>query len=133
MRMPVGAWWGRLAFVAVVGLLAVKSPVAAQQESDPAPPQATTVSNAEIPVDNLQVILRPLTQDELEVELRGWIDLLIATIRESRDTELALKTLAEDESGDKLQEQLVESRTAETALVERTQIVLDALKAKGGA
>jgi small conductance mechanosensitive channel len=132
MRMPVGRCWGRLVFIAVVGLLVVNSSVMAQDETNPALSQATTVSDAEIPVDNLQVVLRPLTQEELEIELRGWIDLLIAKIRESRDTELELKALAENESGDKLQEQLVALRTEETALAQRARTVLDALKAKGG-
>jgi small conductance mechanosensitive channel len=132
MKTPAGAWCGRFVFIAVVGLLVVKSSVIAQDETNPALSQATTVSDAEIPVDNLQVVLRPLTQEELEIELRGWIDLLIAKIRESRDTELELKALAENESGDKLQEQLVALRTEETALAERARTVLDALKAKGG-
>jgi small conductance mechanosensitive channel len=132
MRTPVRRWWGRLAFIAVVGLLVVKSSVIAQDGTNPAPPPATTVADAEIPVDSLQVVLRPLTQEELDIELRGWIDLLIAKIRESRDTELKLKTLTEGESADLLKEQLVESRTEETALAERARTVLDALKAKGG-
>jgi small conductance mechanosensitive channel len=132
MRTPAGAWCGRFTLVAMVGFLAVQSPVAAQEESEPPPPQAMTTSDAEIPVDHLQVTLRPLTKDELEVELRGWIDLLIAKIREVRDTELKLKDLAENESGAELKGQLVTLRTEETALAERARTVLDARKAKGG-
>ena len=118
MKSPVETWCRRFAIVVIAGLLAVSSPVAAQDESDPAPTQATTVSDSEIPVDNLQVVLRPLMQEELEIELRGWIDLLIAKIRESRDTELKLKALAENESADPLQRQLVELRTEEMALAQ---------------
>jgi hypothetical protein len=132
MRSPAGTWCGRFALVAIVGLLAVRSPVAAQEISEPAPQQATTTSDATIPTDNLLVILRPLTKDDLQIELRAWIDLLIAKIRESRDTELELKALAENESGDQLTEQLVALRTDEVALAERARIVLDALKTKGG-
>jgi small conductance mechanosensitive channel len=132
MRTPAGAWCSRFALVALVSLLAVQSPVAAQEDSEPPPPQAMTTSDAEIPVDQLQVTLRPLTKDELGVELRGWIDLLIAKIREVCDTELKLKALAETESGAELKGQLVTLRTEETALAERARTVLDALKAKGG-
>ena len=81
MRTPAGARCGRFALVAVVGLLAVKSPVAAQEKSEPEAPRAATVSEAEIPVDHLQVILRPLTKDELEIELGSWLELLQAKIR----------------------------------------------------
>ena len=94
--------------------------------------QAKSTSDAKIPVDHLQVVLRPLTKDELEIELGGWLDRLRAKIREVGDTELKLKALAEDESGDKLKEQLVALRTEETALAERSRIIIDALKAKGG-
>ena len=46
-----------------------------------------TTADVEIPVENLNLLLKPLTQDELVVEADGWRDLLkkkvqdIATIR----------------------------------------------------
>ena len=132
MITPVGTLYGRLAVVAVVGLLAVKPPVVAQEESKPVSPQATTITDTIIPVDHLQVLLRPLSKDALEIELRGWLDRLSAKIREVGDTELKLKSLAENESAEPLTKQLVELRTEETDLAERTRTVLDALKAKGG-
>jgi len=115
----------------MVGLLVGSEFATAQSTPDPEL-QPTTTSNAEIAVDHLQVGLRPLTRAELENELNGWLDLLRAKIREVGDTELELSSLAEDESGDELKEQLVALRTDEAALVERTRIVLEALKAKGG-
>jgi small conductance mechanosensitive channel len=132
MRTRVGTLYGRLTVVAFVGLLAVKSPVVAQEESKPVPPQATTIADTIIPVDHLQVLLRPLTKDELEIELRGWLDRLSAKIREVGDTELKLKALAENESADPLTKQLGALRTEEADLAERARTVLDALKAKGG-
>jgi small conductance mechanosensitive channel len=107
-------------------------PAIAQEKSDADPPQANTTSDAKIPVDHLQVILRPLPTDELQIELDGWLDLLRAKIREVGDTELKIKALAEGESNEQLTEQLVALRTEETALAERALTVLDALKAKGG-
>jgi small conductance mechanosensitive channel len=132
MRTLVGVWHGRFALVAVVGLLAVTSPVVSQEKSEATPPHTTTVSDAEIPVDHLQVVLRPLTKDELEVELRSRLDFLRAKIREVGVTELKLKALDENEQSDDLKKQLVALRTEEMALVERARTVLDALKAKGG-
>ncbi len=78
------------------------------------------------------MILRPLTKDELEVELRGWSDLLRAKIRESSNTELKLKDLPEGEADDELKDRLLASRSEEVALIERTRTVADALKSKGG-
>jgi small conductance mechanosensitive channel len=134
MRLSKGpnrARQGRLRFFIAVGLLVVNSPATAQEEPE-ASPRATTTVDIKIPVDHLQVRLRPLTKDELETQMQGWLGLLREKIREVGDTELELKALAENESGDKLKKQLVALRTEETALDERAQIVLNALKAKGG-
>ena len=128
---PNRARQGRLRLFIAVGLLVVNSPATAQEEPE-ASPRATTTVDIKIPVDHLQVRLRPLTKDELETQMQGWLGLLREKIREVGDTELELKALAENESGDKLKEQLVALRTEETALDERAQIVLNALKAKGG-
>lgn len=137
MRSHLGIGHGHFLLAANIGLLAaimlaVASPVDAQESSTLDPPQATTDADAEIPVDHLQVRLRPLTKGELEVELSSWLDLLRAKIREVGDTELKLMALAEGESGDELTDQVLALRTEETALVQRAQTVLDALKAKGG-
>jgi small conductance mechanosensitive channel len=119
-------------FVAVAALLTFAVMFAREAEAQVVTPEAKTTSDAKIPVDHLQVILRPLTKDELDVELGGWLDLLQEKIREVGDTELKLKALTEGESGDTLTEQLVALRTEETALAERARLVLDALEAKGG-
>ena len=103
------------------------APVDAQDSSP-----ATTAANADIPLDHLQVILRPLTQDDLAPELDDWLDLLRAKIRQVGDTELKIMALAEGDSAIKLTEQLIALRTEESALAERAQTVLDALQAKGG-
>jgi len=132
MRTSAGLWLGRCVLVAVISLVMVKSSTRAQETSSPEPPQLATTSDAKVPVDHLQVILRPLTKDELEIELDDWLDLLRAKITEVGNTELKLKAVPENESDDKLTDQLIALRTEETALAERTRIVLDALRAKGG-
>ena len=65
----------RIAAVIAVGLLAFGSSLVAQEESV-SPAQATTTSDATVAVDHLQVSLRPLTKDELEIELQGWLNLV---------------------------------------------------------
>jgi small conductance mechanosensitive channel len=135
MKRPIltaRVWRHPLAWLVALGLMGALSTSAAQQESNTEPPQPTTVADANIPVDHLHVILRPLTKDELEIEINGWLELLRAKIREVGDTELKIKALAENESGDQLKEQLLALRTEEMALSERAQTVLDALKSKGG-
>jgi small conductance mechanosensitive channel len=132
MRPPVGLWIARFALVVIVGLMAVTSLSAAQEASESETPPEELKWDATTPVDQLQVTLRPLTKDELEVELDAWITLLRAQIRKVGDTELKLKALSEGEPSDELTAELVALRTDETALAERARTVLDALKAKGG-
>ena len=117
----------------VTTVLAANAPAIGQQASEP-PPQAKTTSDARIPIDHLHVILRPLTKDDLEIELRGWIELLRAKITEVGVIELKVQKSAENEneSSDILKSQLVALRTEEAELAERARTVLDALKAKGG-
>ena len=119
-------------FVTIAALLAFTFMFTREVEAQVVTPEAKTTSDAKIPVDHLKVVLRPLTTDELQIELGSWLDRLRAKIREVGDTELKLKALAEGESGDKLKEQLIALRTEESALAERSRIVLEALKTKGG-
>ncbi len=111
-------------------LMASLAPVAARADGPVA--SASTTDDATIAVDRLHVLLRPLSKDQLEMEVDGWLELLQAKINEVGKTELKIKDLAEGETNDALTTQLVELRTEETALIERTQVVLDAFAAKGG-
>ena len=117
-----------------VCLVAFNSPVTGREQPEPSPLLIpATTSDAQITVDHLQVVLRPLTKDELKVELGGWLELLQAKIREVGDIELKLKALAEGDSQEApLKEQLLTLRSEESDVTERAQTVLDALKAKGG-
>lgn len=111
-------------------LLAVVAPPVARGEAASLA-QPTTTSDATIEADHLQVLLRPLNQAELEVELGGWLDLLRDKIHEVGALEIRIKNL--DEAADAaLTEQLVALRTEETDIAERTRLVVDALKSKGG-
>lgn len=125
-----GIWRVWFACIVVAVLLVTGSSADAQEMRD-LPPQATTIGETTIPVDHLQVMLRPLTKDELTTELEGWLGLLRAKVTEVGGIELSLKA-AEGATDDKLTEQLVAARTEETELAQRARTVLDALKAKGG-
>ena len=122
----------RLLLVSIIALLIVGSPVVAEEKAEPAPPPATTVSDPAIPEDNLKVLLRPLTKEELEAELAGWLKLLRAKIEEVGEVELKLKALPEDDPGTELKDKVIELRTEEAAIAQRATIVAEALKAKGG-
>ena len=119
-------------FVTVIALLSFAVVFVREAEAQVVATEAKTTSDAKIQVDHLHVILRPLTKDELKIELGGWLDLLSAKIREVGETELKVKALAEGTTDDALTKQLITLRTEETDLAQRARIVSEALKTKGG-
>ena len=54
-------------------------------------PEPVTTANPEIPVDELDLLLRPLTRTELEVETTGWLALLQEKIAEISEAEIGAK------------------------------------------
>ena len=84
MESPVRycrVWRSWLACIVVAASL-VTDFAATAQEAAESPPAARTTVDSTIPVDHLHVILRPLTKDELTIELEGWLGLLRAKITE---------------------------------------------------
>ncbi len=67
------------------------SPVSSQETETSATIAAITTEEPEIPVDELKLLLKPLTQEELEVEAKAWQDLLKAKVQEISDAEIAIK------------------------------------------
>lgn len=124
-------WRNWVVCIVVVAICVADSSATAQEAADSSS-LATTTVDATIPVDQVKVMLRPLTKDELTKELEGWLGLLRAKITEVGEVELELKAMAEGVTDDKLTEQLVILRTEEIDLAQRAQTVLDALNAKGG-
>ena len=94
--------------------------------------EAVTVENVEIDSDQLRVLLRPMTEEELRVELDAWLGLLRAKIREVGVKEIELLSLPEGETDSELEQQLVQLRTQEAGITERVRIVVEASKSKGG-
>lgn len=105
--------------------------------------EAKTTQDPAIPVDELKLMVKPLTLAELEVEAQGWLLLLQNKVREISNQEIAIKrkNLKIEESQEavkKLEEAqttLEEAKEAEitegagsTAVVEKTEEAEEALK-----
>jgi small conductance mechanosensitive channel len=117
---------------------------------------ASTATNSEVPVEELKLLLKPLTKGELEVEAKAWLDLLkekvsevsLAEIQASRkaaeikkaknDTEETTTQVSKDqiELKTKTKELILSNITKlqeeRAALINRFTAVADALEAKGG-
>ncbi|MGK7894550.1 MAG: mechanosensitive ion channel domain-containing protein [Xenococcus sp. (in: cyanobacteria)] len=52
--------------------------------------QATTIADLEIPEKELELTVKPLTQEKLEVEASAWLELLEAQVREVSNAEIAV-------------------------------------------
>ncbi len=53
--------------------------------------KATTTANPEIPIDELELLLRPLTRTDLETETQAWLKLLQDKITEISEAEIGAK------------------------------------------
>lgn len=110
---------------------------------------ATTISDPQILVGDLELLLRPLTKSELIAEAEAWLQLLKSKVsqisaaeiqmrQKSREIDEKVKRIgaAEVELQSKVKENLLENinklREEQAALIDRFNVVLSALKNKGG-
>lgn len=115
---------------------------------------STTTGNPDIPIAELEWLLKPLTVDELEVEVNAWQDLLQQKVTEIAEANIALleqkeeqkeraeeegKVIAKGEPTDdekkqktSLLDQLTKLNEERTVLLDRTRLAVDAFEAKGG-
>jgi len=139
--------------------------IAAEAMASPAP---QTVSDPEVPAEHLELLVKPLTADELVVEAEGWlsilrdkvreISLLEIEVREQKEEIEQVEELAEvvEEAADTVEEaeevlaearevaddkedvklsiveRVTELRGQRAELVDRLEVVLVELEAKGG-
>ena len=113
------------------------------------PPKPTTTADPDVPLDQLELMLKPLTKEELVVEADGWQALLRSKLVEISQMQIALlKEKAEpseeavatppaaDASPEAAAEEatstLVELQEQRTRLVDRANVVIKALEKKGG-
>lgn len=124
-------------------LAALATPLHAQEKTAPEP---VTASDPAIPVDYLDLMLDPLTKEELQVEAEAWRDLVKAKSQSISDGEIGLRQATQrmKEEGDetakeglanareRAMQNLASLREERAALLERFNTVLDALEIKGG-
>ncbi len=98
MRNPnPSAMFVYLLWMLAISLGASAARVSHAQESakeTPAPPSAVTTADPEIPPDNLKLLAKPLTMEELVVEANAWRDLLKAKVQEISSKKIAVKEQA---------------------------------------
>lgn len=63
----------------------------AEAEAEAPAPKAITTEAPTIPVDQLKLLVKPLTLPELETEAAAWMDLLKAKVQEISNAEIAIK------------------------------------------
>ena len=114
---------------------------------------AMTASDPNIPIEDLELLLKPLTKDELIVEAGAWMELLKEKVEQISNAEIQVRQEtrqieqkeddadqkpdeAEIELRNKTKEQLLMSISKlseqKKTLIDRINTVLAALKAKGG-
>ena len=73
-------------------LFLVWSPLYAEEKTkQEPPPKPVTISDPEIPVDELELLVKPLTAEELFVEADAWLGLLKAKVAEISQAEIEVK------------------------------------------
>jgi len=103
--------------------------VPAGAEGEKPPP--TTTANPAVPLNEFELLLRPLTKDDLKVEAEGWVGLLKDhATRVSRNKIDALK--AEGDAKTQILAEATQLHEQQTALMDRVQAVVDEFRKKGG-
>lgn len=115
----------------------VSAPAATDQ---PAEPEAATTADPDIPSGQLELLLQPLTRDELLLEAEAWRDLVKQKVSETSALEIetrrttasgAQQAPAQGQRAETL-ERLNALREEKSALLDRLETVLDAYEEKGG-
>ncbi|MEM7063796.1 MAG: mechanosensitive ion channel domain-containing protein [Cyanobacteria bacterium P01_B01_bin.77] len=111
---------------------------ASEAEEDVEEIEAITANNPDIPADHLEVLLKPLSKEQLEAEANAWLLLLQDKAREISDLEYSIKLKEQDIGGEvdtQAEEQVIEStelNAEQTVIASRLTAVLDSLDNKGG-
>ena len=109
-------------------LLLVTAPASAQGSKDY---QARTTADPAVPVEKLNLLVKPMTKAELEVEAKAWLALLKNKAVALSAAEITART-GEGEAREKAADQVTSLTEEQTGLVARFNAVLKALEAKGG-
>jgi len=94
-------------------------------------PAPTTTADPAVPLNEFDLLLRPLTKDDLKVEAEGWLGLLKEhATRVSRNKIDTMK--AEGDAKTNLLAEATQLQEQQTALMDRVQAVVEELRKKGG-
>ncbi len=134
MKLKGNEWLNKHAYLTVVFLvlasLLVLSIEATAADEAP-PPVPTTTGNPEIPVKELQYLLKPLTKEDLVVEADGWLALLKNHIEKISAKQIQAMQ-AEGTTKTQILEEVTKLQEQQTALIDRVKAVIDELRKKGG-
>jgi len=82
--------------------------------------QAITIADPSIPERELELMVKPLTQDELNIEAGAWLDLLKIQVTEVSDAEIAVNR--KNEELEETKEAVKDLQEADDALIEVEEI-----------
>jgi len=116
-------------FLVLASLLVLSIEATAADEAPP--PVPTTTGNPEIPVKELQYLLKPLTKEDLVVEADGWQALLKNHIEKISAKQIQAMQ-AEGTTKTQILEEVTKLQEQQTALIDRVKAVIDELRKKGG-
>ena len=114
----------------------VVAPAAEEAEAEPLDP--ITANNPDIPTNQLEIMLKPLPQEQVQAEADAWYALLQEKAQDISDLELSIEQQTAEIDGEVDSEKekdvvaVTELQTEQTTLVSRLGTVLDELEAKGG-
>ena len=91
-------------------------PMSVRGESVEADYQAITIEDPSIPEQELELMVKPLTQEELDIEANDWLDLLKVQVKEVSDAEIAVNR--KNEELDQAKKAITDLEQAESALTE---------------
>jgi len=112
-------------------LFAVSIPLAAPAQ-EAAPPAPRTTADPKIPLPDLEDLLRAPTADELVVEVEGWQKLLRDTVDEIARANIQIRAAADEAAKAPLRERVRVLSEQRTAVHDRLQRAIAALREKGG-
>ncbi len=109
-----------------------------EEAEKPVSLKAITADEPQIPLDQLTVLLKPLTQEQLQAEADAWFLILQKKVQEISDLEYSVKLHEDEIDGDvdtdkeKKVVTVTELQIEQTNLINRLNTILDQLEAKGG-
>ncbi|MBN1421013.1 MAG: mechanosensitive ion channel family protein [Planctomycetes bacterium] len=107
------------------------SPAAEPPAPASPPPAATTAADPKIPIEELELLLRPMSKEEVAVEAAAWQGLLRDKIKAVSDLRIQARHAEGDEKA-ALLEKVNPLRDEQVALVDRLNAVVGEWKRKGG-